>query len=657
MAWDVIFRTGTDLLYKQAINAPQGVNWRGRKAAQVHAAPRTMLSFILLFVACFTFLGATGRPASAETRTLKIHFVHTGEKAAITFKRNGRYDPKGLKALSNIVRDWRRNEPTKMDPRLFDLVWEVYRRSGASGYINVVSGYRSPATNTMLRSRSKGVAKESQHMQGTAMDFYIPGVPLKTLREVGMKLQAGGVGYYPNSGSPFVHMDVAGVRSWPRMSRGELARLFPDGKTVHLPSDGKPMPGYQQALADYKKRVSSSQIVMASEGGNSSGRRKNLFAMLFGGGDEDEAEDVVTPAERPTLVASSSRRQEQLQAAPTPTAVPAPAVAPEPPVLATPEPAPETAIAALTAPVPLSRPSLREEPADNSLAVALYSPNRSAAEAAISQVSAAQPDPAAAAAAQNGEFADLQAYKIPVPTLLGPRGMNGDAQAGIMTASVDPNMAVALDDGTHVPVPVGRPSVAEALLADADVAAEAEIDAVEQAILSPEAAQAIEQAEARAAQPSSVPVPSRAPLAVAASQPSGQVPLASGAKPTVRPAHKVEVASLAPARQDKQAFGDAFDPPKPHADGVTAGMPAKGGRPTQAEAQAAHRAMEGGAGLTKDSISNWALGQKGFGDAGKVVKAPRVVSRTLSSETGGNYAVGFSASNAPVDPARFGASQ
>ena len=98
--------------------------------------------------------------AFAETRTLKVYYIHTKEKAEITFKRNGRYDQAGLRKLNQFLRDWRRNEPTKMDPRLFDLVWETYRAVGARGHINVVSAYRSPATNTMLRSRSKGVAKK-----------------------------------------------------------------------------------------------------------------------------------------------------------------------------------------------------------------------------------------------------------------------------------------------------------------------------------------------------------------------------------------------------------------------------------------------------------------------------------------------------------------
>ena len=94
----------------------------------------------------------------------------------------------------------------------------------------------------MLRRRSRGVARFSQHMLGHAMDFYIPGVPLEQLREIGLRLQRGGVGFYPTSGSPFVHMDTGGVRMWPRMTRDQLVRVFPDGRTVHIPSDGKPLP-------------------------------------------------------------------------------------------------------------------------------------------------------------------------------------------------------------------------------------------------------------------------------------------------------------------------------------------------------------------------------------------------------------------------------
>lgn len=605
-------------------SAPFGGNGRSQKAARARSFARSFLSVVAFLLVCTFSLFALAPTASAETRTLKIHFVHTGEKAAIVFKRNGRYDPKGLKQLSYLVRDWRRNEPTKMDPRLFDLVWEVYRRAGASGYINVVSGYRSPATNAMLRSRSKGVAKESQHMKGTAMDFYIPGVQLKTLREIGMKLQAGGVGYYPNSGSPFVHMDVAGVRAWPRMSRQELVRLFPDGKTVHIPSDGKPLPGYQQALADYKKRLGSNQILMADER-SGSGKRKNLLAMLFGGGDEDEEEDIVVPSERPAVA------QPPVVTASEPVMV-ASAVPPPPQAeLTMPQPT-----VAINAPVPAARPSLT--PADTSLAVALYSTARNPAEDALSKVAAGAPVPEAG-------VPDLQSMKIPVPTLLGPRGMKGDADTSeIMTASVDPSLTAAPEGAlASVPVPVARPAVAEALLAGAEGQAEAEADEIEQAILSPEAAAALEQ--------SNVPMPASRP----AVEPDSIDAEAEADEANEAPA--VEVAAIAPQPDPaakKGEFGDGFDMPKAApGTGIEAGLPTKGKRPSQADAEAARTAMTGGR-LTEDMISYWALNQDRFEKVEKTNKAPRIVSRSLTAPTAA-VPVGFQQGAVSVDPSRFGA--
>ena len=107
----------------------------------------------------------------------------------------------------------------------------------------------------MLRGRSprSGVARYSQHTLGKAIDFYIPGVPLDKLRATAMRLQGGGVGYYPTSGSPFVHLDIGNVRAWPRMTREQLVELFPDGRTVHLPADGTPLPGYELARADIER--------------------------------------------------------------------------------------------------------------------------------------------------------------------------------------------------------------------------------------------------------------------------------------------------------------------------------------------------------------------------------------------------------------------
>lgn len=190
-------------------------------------------------------------------RTLKLYFGHTGERGEFTYKRNGRYDRKELERINNFLRDWRKEESTRMDPQLLDLVWEVYKEARARDYIHVVSAYRSPKTNSMLRKRSSGVAKNSQHTRGKALDFYIPDVPLKKLRAIAMKKQGGGVGYYPSSGSPFVHLDTGSVRAWPRMSRKQLLALFPNGETLHLPPSGQPLPGYERALAQLKSQSGS----------------------------------------------------------------------------------------------------------------------------------------------------------------------------------------------------------------------------------------------------------------------------------------------------------------------------------------------------------------------------------------------------------------
>lgn len=192
--------------------------------------------------------------AEGETRTISLHHMHTDESITITYKRNGRYDDEALKKLDWFLRDWRRQESTHMDPKLFDIIWEVTREVHAQKPIEVVCGYRAPATNEMLRKRSSGVAKGSLHTHGQAMDFYVPEVSLKELRYAGLRLQRGGVGFYPTSGSPFVHLDTGNVRHWPGISREELARVFPDGRTVHVPDDGRPLAGYALALQDVEKR-------------------------------------------------------------------------------------------------------------------------------------------------------------------------------------------------------------------------------------------------------------------------------------------------------------------------------------------------------------------------------------------------------------------
>ena len=168
----------------------------------------TALAFGLLFS---SILGA-----SAETRTLRMYYTHTKESITVTYKKNGRYVKSGLRKLNRFLRDFRRNEPTRMDPKLFDLVWEVYRKSGSRKPIHVISGYRSPRTNKMLRRRGRKVARKSQHTRGKALDFFLPDVSVTKLRALGLKAHVGGVGYYRRS---FVHLDTGRVRHWTRMSR------------------------------------------------------------------------------------------------------------------------------------------------------------------------------------------------------------------------------------------------------------------------------------------------------------------------------------------------------------------------------------------------------------------------------------------------------
>ncbi|MBL8588991.1 MAG: DUF882 domain-containing protein [Methylobacteriaceae bacterium] len=232
--------------------------------------------------------------ANGDTRSLSLYHQHTGEAATITFKVNGSYDSSALEKLNWITRDWRRDEPIRMNPRVFDLVWEVHRMSGSRSPIKIMSAYRSPQTNAMLRRRSGAVAKHSQHMQGNAMDVHFPDVGASRAREMGVRLQRGGVGYYPSANSPFVHLDVGSVRHWPRMSYDQLARIFPDGKTVHIPSNGQPLPGYDAALAEIERNggTAFASAYVTSQ------KSKGLLAFLFGGGEDEEEEVAVAPRGR-----------------------------------------------------------------------------------------------------------------------------------------------------------------------------------------------------------------------------------------------------------------------------------------------------------------------------------------------------------------------
>jgi len=356
-----------------------------------------------------TFFGIRGTQdaaANGDTRTITIRHMHTKEETTVTFKRDGRYDSAALDKLNWSLRDWRNDEPIRMDPRLFDIVWEVQRQLGSDQPFHVVSAYRSPGTNAMLRRRSRAVAKHSQHMLGKAMDFYLPDVPTSRIREIGMRLQRGGVGFYPNAHNPFVHLDVGSVRSWPRMTRDQLVRLFPDEKTVHLPADGQPLAGYELAKAEILSgggAVAGYATADLDEGAVIASGRKSLWASLFGG-DDEEADARPTgrrgaaPRPQPTVMAyaggggndgnspDGGRFAVAMSSSPTanalarerserlaPRQAPEP-VAPQPAAAALPapqQPAPETRPQIMDAPIPLARPRGLTLPAEDGATVQL----------------------------------------------------------------------------------------------------------------------------------------------------------------------------------------------------------------------------------------------------------------------------------------------
>ena len=164
--------------------------------------------------------------ASAETRTLSMYFTHTKESITVTYMRNGRYDPAALKKVNWFLRDWRRNEPTNMSLETLDLLWELHADLGSKKPVHIVSAYRSPKTNAMLKRIGRKVAKTSQHMRGKAIDFYFPDVPTEKIMGSALVRKVGGVGYYPRSGQyGFVHIDSGNVRHWPRMSPSRFASI------------------------------------------------------------------------------------------------------------------------------------------------------------------------------------------------------------------------------------------------------------------------------------------------------------------------------------------------------------------------------------------------------------------------------------------------
>lgn len=195
-----------------------------------------------------------------DARSISFYNIHTKETVAVTYMRNGKRDPKAMKQIDWILRDWRKNEATAMDPELIDLIWEVHAELGSKSPIHVISGYRSSGTNEDLRQTQGGQAKNSRHILGKAADIHFPDVQLKQLRYSGLVRERGGVGYYPTSGVPFVHLDTGRVRHWPRMPRYELALLFPNGQSQHVPADGNPISRNDYVVAKSRYQELAQQV-------------------------------------------------------------------------------------------------------------------------------------------------------------------------------------------------------------------------------------------------------------------------------------------------------------------------------------------------------------------------------------------------------------
>lgn len=173
---------------------------------------RAVLGFGLAAIAGLAAGPALAALDPAQERTLSLHNLHTGETIRTTFWADGAFQTAALRDIDFVLRDFRTGDVTEIDPNLLVLLHRLSLKAGVDAPFEVISGYRSPKTNAALASTSSGVAKNSLHMQGMAIDVRLPGQRLSHLRDAAKSLKGGGVGYYPKSN--FVHLDTGRVRYW-----------------------------------------------------------------------------------------------------------------------------------------------------------------------------------------------------------------------------------------------------------------------------------------------------------------------------------------------------------------------------------------------------------------------------------------------------------
>ncbi|MCX7064906.1 MAG: DUF882 domain-containing protein [Proteobacteria bacterium] len=160
-------------------------------------------------------IGFTLAPSqSHDTRQLAFYHTHTDKYLSVVYYHDGAYDRKGLSQIDDYLKDFRTGTSHAIDPSLLDVLFDIRVTTGSRAPFEVISAYRSPVTNEMLRHATvnTGVAKDSMHLRGQAIDVRLADVPLPKLRQVALHLKRGGVGFYPTS--DFVHVDTGRVRYW-----------------------------------------------------------------------------------------------------------------------------------------------------------------------------------------------------------------------------------------------------------------------------------------------------------------------------------------------------------------------------------------------------------------------------------------------------------
>jgi uncharacterized protein YcbK (DUF882 family) len=155
---------------------------------------------------------ATLHAAVRPEKALALYNPRTGEEVRAVYWFRGKYLADALRDFAYLLRDYRTNEIKPIDPELLDLLYALQTRLETAAPFHVMSGYRSPSTNAMLRMASTRVAQQSLHIEGQAVDISVPGRQAAEVRRAAVALRVGGVGYYP--GANFVHVDTGRVRYW-----------------------------------------------------------------------------------------------------------------------------------------------------------------------------------------------------------------------------------------------------------------------------------------------------------------------------------------------------------------------------------------------------------------------------------------------------------